>query len=65
MDTPFIPWSRDEITERIAALPAIATADLQDLAESLSEGIEDIPADMRVYYHAVRAELAKRPHRGP
>jgi hypothetical protein len=60
METPFIPWSPDEIAERIAALPALARADLLDLAESLSEGIEDIPAEMQAYYHAVRAEIASR-----
>jgi hypothetical protein len=60
METPFIPWSPDEIAERIAALPALAKADLLDLAESLSEGIEDIPVDMQEYYHAVRTEIASR-----
>jgi hypothetical protein len=58
--TPFIPWSADEIRERIAALPALATDDLRDLAECLSEGLEDIPESMQAYYRAVRAELGGR-----
>lgn len=58
--TPFTPWTPEQIEERIAAVRSMDTLDLKDLAESLSEGIEDTPTPMQAYYHAVRAELAAR-----
>lgn len=58
--TPFVPWTPTEIEQRIACLPNMAIEDLRDLAESLSEGLEDIPPEMQVYYQAVRTEIASR-----
>lgn len=58
--SPFIEWSPDEMAERIAILPFLATEDLRDLADSLSEGKEDISESMLRYYDAVQTELVTR-----
>lgn len=57
---PFTPWTQEQLTASLAALPGLAAADLLDLAECLSEGLEDLPEAMQGYYRAVRAELASR-----
>lgn len=61
---PFVPWTDEEIAERIVALSRLAWQDLQNLAEFLSEGLEDIPPEMQAYYRAVLTERAKRPRKG-
>lgn len=57
---PFQPWTPEEKAQALANIKEMSDAVLQDMAESMSEGLEDLPADMQESYRAMRAEQKRR-----
>ncbi len=57
---PFNAWTPEERQALMDKIPLMPDQDLKAVADSVSEGLADLPAEMQAHYRAMKAELWRR-----